>query len=162
MISLNEATLSHDEGRFDAYYFVGGNVPNVIDKFTELTGEPVLLPEYGFYLGHANCYSRDWINNETGQESQTQKPGLDRQESLMVDAKKVVDDHVTNDMPLGWFLPNDGYGCGYGREESIDGNIANLKEFVDSAKEAKFKLGLWTQSNLKPTGKLTRSLVLDA
>lgn len=147
-----KVTTKHDENRFDAYYFVDEKPTNIIDKFTELTGAPVLLPEYGFYLGHANCYSRDWINDETGQESQTPKPGFDRQESLMIDAKKVVDDHVSNDTPLGWFLPNDGYGCGYGREETIDGNIENLKEFVDYSRGFGIQTGLWTQSSLKPTG----------
>lgn len=147
-----KVTTTHNEKRFDAYYFVDEKPTNIIDKFTELTGEPVLLPEYGFYLGHANCYSRDWINDETGQESQTPKPGFDRQETLMVDAKKVVDDHIANDTPLGWFLPNDGYGCGYGREETIDGNIENLKEFVDYSREFGIQTGLWTQSQLKPTG----------
>ena len=142
----------HAENRFDAYYFIDEKPTDIIDKYTELTGEPVLLPEYGFYLGHANCYSRDWINDETGQESQTPRPGFDRQESLMVDAKKVVDDHISNDTPLGWFLPNDGYGCGYGREDTIDGNINNLKEFVDYARGFGIQTGLWTQSSLKPTG----------
>ena len=135
----------HQEKRFDAYYFIGENPTNIINEFTELTGKPVLLPEYGFYLGHANCYSRDWINDETGQESQTQKPGFDRQESLMVDGVKVIDSHVENDMPLGWFLPNDGYGCGYGREDSIDGNINNLKSFVDYARGFGIQTGLWTK-----------------
>lgn len=142
----------HQEKRFDAYYFVDEKPTNIISEFTELTGKAVLLPEYGFYLGHANCYSRDWINDETGQESQTQKPGYDRQESLMIDGVKVVDEHIENDMPLGWFLPNDGYGCGYGREDSIDGNIANLKEFVEYARDKGIQTGLWTQSTLKPTG----------
>lgn len=142
----------HEEKRFDAYYFIDETPTNIINEFTELTGKAVLLPEYGFYLGHANCYSRDWINDKTGQESQTQKPGFDRQESLMVDGKKVIDDHVENDMPLGWFLPNDGYGCGYGREDSIDKNIENLKSFVDYARGFGIQTGLWTQSTLKPTG----------
>ncbi len=46
-------------------------------------------------------------------------------------------------------LPNDGYGCGYGREESIDGNIANLKEFVDYARGFGIQTGLWTQEFFK-------------
>ena len=29
-------------------------------------------------------------------------------------AQRVIDDYEDNDMPLGWFLPNDGYGAGYG------------------------------------------------
>ena len=142
----------HEERRFDAYYFVGETPANIINKFTDLTGKPVLLPEYAFYLGHANAYARDWINDETGQESQTPKPGFDRQETLMVDAKKVIDEHIDHDMPLGWFLPNDGYGAGYGRADTIDGNIAILKEFVDYSRSKGIQVGLWTQSDLKPTG----------
>ena len=145
-------TSRHDEKRFDAYYFIDEKPTDIINKFTELTGKPILLPEYAFYLGHANAYARDWINDETGQESQTPKPGFDRQETLMVDAKKVVDEHIDNDMPLGWFLPNDGYGAGYGRADTIDGNIALLKEFVDYTKSKGIQTGLWTQSDLKPTG----------
>ena len=34
-------------------------------------------------------------------------------------------------MPLGWFLPNDGYGAGYGRADTLDGNIELLKNFVE-------------------------------
>ncbi|MGL5381581.1 TIM-barrel domain-containing protein, partial [Clostridium sp.] len=147
-----KVTTSHEEKRFDAYYFVDEKPNNIISEFHELTGKPAMMPEYGFYLGHLNCYSRDWINDETGQESQTPKPGFDRQETLMVDAKNVLDKHIDNDMPLGYFMPNDGYGCGYGREDSIDGNIANLKEFVDYTKSKGIQSGLWTQSQLKPTG----------
>ena len=142
----------HSEKRFDAYYFVDESPSKIINKFTDLTGKPILLPEYAFYIGHANAYARDWINDETGQESQTQKPGFDRQETLMVDAKKVIDDHISNDMPIGWFLPNDGYGAGYGRANTIDGNIALLKEFADYSKSKGIQVGLWTQSALKPTG----------
>ncbi|MGL4992458.1 MAG: TIM-barrel domain-containing protein [Sarcina sp.] len=149
---INTVTTKHNENRFDAYYFADENITGVVNKFTELTGAPVLLPEYAFYLGHANCYSRDWINDETGQESQTPKPGFDRQETLMVDAKKVLDDHIDNDMPLGWFMPNDGYGCGYGREETIDANVDNLKTFVDYTRSKGIQTALWTQSQLKPTG----------
>lgn len=142
----------HSEQRFDAYYFIGDKPTDIINKFTDLTGKAILLPQYAFYIGHANAYARDWINDETGQESQTQKPGFDRQETLMVDAKKVIDEHIENDMPLGWFLPNDGYGAGYGRADTIDGNIALLKEFVDYTKSKGIQVGLWTQSDLKPTG----------
>ena len=143
----------HEEKRFDAYYFIEEKPADIINEFTELTGKPILLPEYGFYLGNLDCYSRDWIDDETGKQSQTPKPGYNRQETLMVDAKKVLDTHIENDMPLGYFLPNDGYGCGYGREDSIDGNINNLKEFVDYTKDKGVQTGLWTQSTLKPTGK---------
>ena len=142
----------HEEQRFDAYYFIDEKPTEIISKFTDLTGKAVVLPEYAFYIGHANAYARDWVNDETGEESQTKKEGFDRQETLMVDAKAVIDEHVENDMPIGWFLPNDGYGAGYGREDTLDGNIQLLKEFVDYAKTKGIQVGLWTQSDLQPTG----------
>ncbi|MGL5378454.1 TIM-barrel domain-containing protein, partial [Clostridium sp.] len=148
----DKVVTSHEEKRFDAYYFVDEAPENIIGQFTELTGNPLLLPEYGFYLGHLDCFSRDWVNDETGKQSQTPKPGYNRQESLMVDAKNILDMHVENDMPLGYFMPNDGYGCGYGRADSIDGNIENLKEFVDYTRSKGVQTGLWTESSLKPTG----------
>ena len=53
-------------------------------------------------------------------------------------------------MPLGWFLPNDGYGCGYGQTDSQAGDIENLKDFADYAISKGVQTGLWTQSNLWP------------
>ena len=53
-------------------------------------------------------------------------------------------------MPLGWFLPNDGYGAGYGQESTLDGNIENLKQFGDYARKHGVEIGLWTQSDLHP------------
>ena len=46
--------------------------------------------------------------------------------------------------------PNDGYGAGYGQEETLDGNIRNLKELGDYAREEGVEIGLWTQSDLHP------------
>lgn len=73
------------------------------------------------------------------------------------------------DMPLGYFLPNDGYGAGYGqngynmtggveadgssseeRLEAVAANVENLKEFADYADARGVATGLWTQSNLSP------------
>ena len=53
-------------------------------------------------------------------------------------------------MPLGWFLPNDGYGAGYGQTNTLDGNIENLRKFGDYAKANGVQIGLWTQSDLHP------------
>ena len=54
-------------------------------------------------------------------------------------------------MQLGWFLPNDGYGCGYGTDDAnLDNNIANLKNFTDYANSKGVGTGLWTQSSLTP------------
>ena len=65
-------------------------------------------------------------------------------------ARAVIDRYLDNDMPLGWILPNDGYGCGYGQTETLDGNIANLRSFSEYAHSRGVEVGLWTQSDLHP------------
>ncbi|MED4207353.1 discoidin domain-containing protein [Neobacillus mesonae] len=124
------ATFTHNEDRFDAYYFVDNSIPKIIDEYTELTGKPALMPEYGFYLGHADCFN----GTHNGHKDQR---------TLLTNGLNNVNQHVEKDMPLGWFLPNDGYGCGYG-------GLDNLKQFVDKTNDQKVEVGLWTQSNLYP------------
>ena len=58
-------------------------------------------------------------------------------------------------MPFGWFLPNDGYGCGYGQTDSFQGDIDNLQAFADYAISKGVQTGLWTQSNLWPAIRIT-------
>lgn len=65
-------------------------------------------------------------------------------------ARAVIDRYKNHDMPLGWLLPNDGYGAGYGQTETLDGNIANLKSLGDYARKNGVEIGLWTQSDLHP------------
>lgn len=136
-----EATLLHEENRFDAFYFIGDGIPSVLKEYTELTGKPILLPKYAFYLGHADCFNRDSVDNADGST---------RLETLMTDAAGMVDSYVKNDMQLGWFLPNDGYGCGYGQTDSFEGDLGNLAEFVSYAKKHGVHTGLWTQSEILP------------
>lgn len=124
------ATFEHDENRFDAYYFVADTIPKTINEYTELTGKPVLLPEFSFYLGHADCFN--------GKHN-----GHGNQRTLLEDGVNYLNRYVDHDMPLGWFLPNDGYSCGYG-------GLDNLEKFVDKANEKGVEAGLWTQSDLKP------------
>lgn len=65
-------------------------------------------------------------------------------------ARAVVDRYEAHDMPLGWILPNDGYGAGYGQTSTLDSNILNLKSFGDYARSKGVEIGLWTQSDLHP------------
>ena len=64
-------TAYHKEKEFDAYYFLsdGDNITSVVQDLLQgyyhVTGNPVLLPEFGYYEGHLNAYNRDsW--EETG------------------------------------------------------------------------------------------------
>lgn len=157
-------TTKHNEKRFDAYFFVDDTPESVLGDYYELTGRPAELPEYASYLGHLNCYNRDyWVEvapNAGGvklgdkwyKESQSDNGGV--KETLLGDgnltAQQIIEDHKDNDMPLGWFLPNDGYGCGYGQTDSQAGDIENLGKFADYAIENGVETGLWTQSNLWP------------
>ena len=117
-------TLTHDEKRFDAFYFVEDSVKDILSDYAELTGSPAMMPKYGFYQGNANCYN---------------KP--DEGITLTTTGVEVAKSYVDHDMPIGWFLPNDGYGCGYG-------GIDNLKAFVEAVRPYNFVTGLWTENDL--------------
>lgn len=217
-------TTTHNETEFDAYFFVSDasngaqTAQELLQGYYHVTGNPVLLPEYGFYEGHLNCFNRDawadgtniadsspnasnktWITtNPDGSEfAQTEaggtgyviKEGL-TEESLngkeptvstdlvpegvttpyKYSAQATLNAYFDNDMPIGYFVPNDGYGCGYGqngynmtggvdaegnssneRLAALDANINNLAEFTEYANNLGVATGLWTQSQLTPT-----------
>lgn len=210
-------TASHNEEEFDAYFFVsdaGNNAAvaqELLQEYFHVTGNPVLLPAYAFYLGHLNAYNRDAWSNESGKKAWTIKGNgahtsegtttyedgatgymvkeNDQAETLNgygpeifkdnvpkgitylpeFSARAVLDEYVNYDMPFGFFLPNDGYGAGYGqngynmqggvnedgtssedRLAAVEANVKNLKEFADYAKSKGVATGLWTQSNLTP------------
>ncbi|MDO4180006.1 MAG: glycoside hydrolase family 31 protein, partial [Bacteroidales bacterium] len=157
--------LQHDTDYLDLFVMVDDGAVPLLNDFYQLTGYPVLLPKFGFYQGHLNAYNRDyWKEDENGilfedgkryKESQKDNGGI--KESLngeknnyQFSARAVIDRYRQHDMPLGWLLPNDGYGAGYGQTETLDGNIANLKSLTEYAHEHGVEIGLWTQSDLHP------------
>ena len=161
----NIVKLSHNSSYLDIFYMVNDGAVSLLNDFYQLTGNPVLLPKFGFYEGHLNAYNRDyWKEDEKGilfedgkryKESQKDNGGI--KESLngeknnyQFSARAVIDRYKNHDMPLGWLLPNDGYGAGYGQTETLDGNIANLKSLGEYARKNGVEIGLWTQSDLHP------------
>ena len=157
--------IQHDTDYLDLFFFINEGAVALLNDFYQLTGHPVLLPKFGFYQGHLNAYNRDyWKEDEKGilfedgkryKESQKDNGGI--KESLngeknnyQFSARAVIDRYKNHDMPFGWLLPNDGYGAGYGQEETLDGNIQNLKKLTDYAHEHGVEIGLWTQSDLHP------------
>ena len=161
----NVVKLSHNSSYLDLFYMVNDGAAALLNDFYQLTGNPVLLPKFGFYEGHLNAYNRDyWKEDEKGilfedgkryKESQKDNGGV--KESLngeknnyQFSARAVIDRYRNHDMPLGWLLPNDGYGAGYGQTETLDGNIANLKSLGEYARRNGVEIGLWTQSDLHP------------
>lgn len=172
----NIVKLSHNSSYLDIFYMVNDGVVSLLNDFYQLTGNPVLLPKFGFYEGHLNAYNRDyWKEDEKGilfedgkryKESQKDNGGI--KESLngeknnyQFSARAVIDRYKNHDMPLGWLLPNDGYGAGYGQTETLDGNIANLKSLGDYARKNGVEIGLWTQSDLHPKEGISALLQRD-
>lgn len=157
--------LFHQTDYLDLFVMVNEGAVPLLNDFYQLTGHPVLIPKFGFYQGHLNAYNRDyWKEDENGilfedgkryKESQKDNGGI--KESLngeknnyQFSARAVIDRYKSHDMPLGWLLPNDGYGAGYGQTETLDGNIQNLKNLTDYAHQHGVEIGLWTQSDLHP------------
>ncbi|WP_405500574.1 NPCBM/NEW2 domain-containing protein [Streptomyces anulatus] len=119
-------TTGAKEQRFDAYYFAGEGTDaakDVIGQYTDLTGKPFLPPVYGMEIGDADCY----LHNANRGERRT------------LDSLKVADGYVENDMPNGWMLVNDGYGCGY----------EDLEETAQGLKDRNMELGLWTEDGIE-------------
>lgn len=169
-------TLSHDAAYFDAFFMVDTGAEKLLQDFYQLTGNPVLLPKFAFYEGHLNAYNRDyWKQDSTGilfedgkryKESQKDNGGI--KESLngekgnyQFSARAVIDRYASHDMPLGWLLPNDGYGAGYGQTGTLDSNIANLRSLGDYARSKGVEIGLWTQSDLHPKPGISALLQRD-
>ncbi|UQA92061.1 RICIN domain-containing protein [Streptomyces halobius] len=113
---------THQEQRFDAYYFVG-DAKQAIDGYTELTGRPLRIPMSALEVGDADCY----LHNENRGKRKTLR-----------DSKKVAEGYSSRGIPLGWMLVNDGYGCGY----------EDLPQTGDMLHGSGSELGLWTESDL--------------
>ena len=173
--------LIHETDYLDCFVMVDETPVQLLNDYYQLTGNPVLLPKFGFYEGHLNAYNRDYwketadpgymvVKFEDGKfykEEQKDNGGI--RESLngeldgnyQFSARAVIDRYKKHDMPLGWVLPNDGYGAGYGQTSTLDGNIANLKAFGDYARDNGVEIGLWTQSNLHPVDSIPALLQRD-
>lgn len=52
--------------------------------------------------------------------------------------ESVGEKYAEHNMPVGWILPNDGYGCGY----------SNLSLVSDKLGELGIRTGLWTQKGV--------------
>jgi len=127
-------TTSHIENRFDAYYFVGDSIKEVLASYTDLTGRARMLPRWAYEYGDADCYNdgdnikkpgtvpTGWTDGPTGKTPDV--------------IQSVAAKYRQYDMPGGWILPNDGYGCGY----------SDLPDVVAGLKKYGFHTGLWTES----------------
>ena len=171
-----QVVLFHETDYLDVFCMIDDGAVPLLNDFYQLTGNPVLLPKFGFYQGHLNAYNRDyWKEDEKGilfedgkryKESQKDNGGVreslnGENDNYQFSARAVIDRYKNHDMPLGWLLPNDGYGAGYGQTETLDGNIRNLKTLTDYAHRNGVEIGLWTQSDLHPKPEISALLQRD-
>lgn len=132
--ATNTCALTHKENRFDAFYFVSGGFPAVIDRYTEATGRPNLLPMWALELGDADAY----MTREKGTKYPAQAKDGTFVETTPDVVKRVAMAYRDADMPVGWILVNDGYGCGH----------VLLASVVDYLAQLNIKTGLWTEGKL--------------
>ncbi|WP_052180887.1 TIM-barrel domain-containing protein [Alistipes sp. ZOR0009] len=126
--------LSHEEPRFDSYFFVGTTLKDILNSYTDITGKPFLMPRWGLSMGDANCYNRGAKSGKTVGSTSTGHSGLT---PSVIDI--IADKYIEHNMPRGWILPNDGYGCGYTRLDSV----------VTELHKRGFYTGLWTESGVE-------------
>ncbi|MFC4224589.1 NPCBM/NEW2 domain-containing protein [Lysinibacter cavernae] len=132
-VFAGDPTLSHQEKRFDAFYFVG-DYKQSLDGYTKLTGRPMMPPVYALEYGDADCYNR---SSPSYKPSGFGDPGNMKQ--VTPDAAKVAQGFVDHNMPGGWMLVNDGYGCEYTQLPETTAKIAEVSGM---------KTGLWTERSL--------------
>ncbi|MBV8502427.1 MAG: NPCBM/NEW2 domain-containing protein [Paucibacter sp.] len=131
-----QITLSHQEGRFDAYYFVGASIKDVLARYTEWTGRARLLPRWALEYGDADCYNDGDNVKKPGTVPKGWSDGPTGKTPDVIDT--VAKKYREHDMPGGWILPNDGYGCGY----------TDLPKVVQGLKRYGFRTGLWTENGV--------------
>jgi len=122
--------LLHSEARFDCYYFSGESLKDILNAYTDITGKPFLPPRWALSMGDANCYNRgaNKGKNTTGYKGTT--PDV---------IPLIADQYIAHNMPRGWILPNDGYGCGYTKLDSV----------VIELRKRGFYTGLWTENGVE-------------
>ncbi len=113
-------SLSHNEFRFDCYYFYGPSLKKILDAYTQITGRPFMPPRWALEAGDANCYNRKGTTTP-----------------VVIDS--IAKKYREHDMPGGWILPNDGYGCGYTK---LDSTVKELHKYG-------FYTGLWTENGVE-------------
>lgn len=129
-------TASHEENRFDAYYFFGDSIKPVLSEYTLLTGRAPMLARWAYEYGDADCYN----DGDNVKKPGTVPPGWsDGPTGTTPDViETIAAKYREHDMPGGWILPNDGYGCGY----------TDLPQVIEGLKKYGFRTGLWTEDGV--------------
>ena len=128
---------------------IGGNIVNLSSKSgleasknnsaynATKAGEIHLARGWAMELGEADAFmtrdreTKEPLKDEDGNFVEITPDCIDR----------VAEQYRKHDMPGGWLLVNDGYGCGY----------VELPQVVSSLADLGFYTGLWTEKGLEKT-----------
>jgi len=135
---MDTVQLAHDESRFDCYYFTGRSLKELLGDYTDLTGKPFLMPRWALGMGDSNCYNRGAKSQPTNGSTSTGFEGLTPSVIPLI-----ADKYIEHNMPRGWIIPNDGYGCGY----------TDLDMVVEELYKRGFYTGLWTENGVAKIAK---------
>ena len=105
---------THKENRFDAYYFVG-DLKEILEGYTYITGRPFLSPVWGLEFGDADRYNDGSF-----------------------ECVKFADEYIDKQIPVGWFLPNDGYNMDYSKVPDVSKELTKRGIIT----------GMWTDKKL--------------
>jgi len=94
-------TTTHAENRFDCFYFYGPSLKKIIDGYTLITGRPFMTPMWALEFGDADRYTDGTY-----------------------ECVSYADKYIDNDIPIGWFLPNDGYNLNFDRFPEVQKELA--------------------------------------
>ena len=113
---------------------MGGDFAGNLNLYTQFTGRPNFIPRWGLQLGDADAY----ITRDTETREPAQNEDGSYKEVTPVDAVRVAKAYREHDMPCGWLLVNDGYGCDHMQLGYVADTLAGLG----------FHTGLWTEGAL--------------
>ena len=114
----------------DRFYMLG-DFKTLLDEYTNIVGRPFMIPVYGLGMGDSNCYH----NARHDQDSLT--------------AVKIAQTYNKKNLPLGWQIFDDGYGCGIGKGPAkFPMNLTMVKEISDSLGDLGIVAGLWSSTGL--------------
>jgi alpha-glucosidase (family GH31 glycosyl hydrolase) len=146
----NQMFVWGPEGDLDFFLITGSSMPEVLDRYTQITGRPMLLPEW--------AYGLTWINHV-----------LSNQFDVLENAERFRAEHIPSDgfgLDAGW-AKGGGEDCSTRLEWNTDrfyipafmkGKSGQNQTFVGALRRLGFKPHLWVCTDYDLTGEEERAI----
>ncbi len=169
--------LSHETDYLDLFFMVDATPVALLNDFYQLTGNPVLLPKFGFYQGTPQrlqprllgrgrerhpLRGRQALQGEPARQRRRKRESLNGEKNnYQFSARAVIDRYAAHDMPFGWLLPQRRL-----RSRLRPGGDARRQHpQPEGARRLRprkgVEIGLWTQSDLHPKPEVSALLQRD-